>query len=215
MNSVALVILCLILGQAAHSKPSLHNTESWKTLEVPNEGGKPYKPRSTSWKLDDTTIFVGISAFRDKRCGQTLKSLFLNAEHPERITVGVIEHIHTENDKSIKCMRDYCGAMGVNPGSGKPCPYENQITIMDVSFLDARGPGMTRVMQENLLGEEEFCLQIDVHSKFVKNWDTVAMSEWGKTANEYAIISSVPPDVRMIEKRVEEMNHVCQATFTK
>ena len=74
---------------------------------------------------------------------------------------------------------------------------------------------MTRVLQENLLKDEEFCIQVDAHSKFVKNWDTVAMSEWGKTANEYGIISSVPPDVRMMDKRVDEMNHVCQATFTR
>ena len=215
MTVLLMVVLCLFWAQSANSKPSLHNTEAWNALEIASGGSGPYKPTSNSWQSADSTVFVGISAFRDKRCGQTLKSLFLNAEHPERITVGVIEHIHTENDHSIKCMRDYCSAMGVNPGSGKPCPHESQITVMDVSFLDARGPGMTRVMQENLLEDEEFCLQVDAHSKFAKNWDTVAMDEWGKTANEYAIISSVPPDVKTIDKSVGEMNHICQATFTK
>ena len=40
------------------------------------------------------------------------------------------------------------------------------------------------------------------------------MNEWGKTGNEYAIVSSVPPDEREMDKRGGEMNHVCQATFT-
>ena len=213
MMWIGIFLILFVLSVGA--TPSLHNGESWKILEsFSTLLSQPYKPTSNSWRKKDATIFVGISSFRDKRCGQTLKSLFVNAEHAERISVGVIEHIHTENDKSIKCLHDYCIAMGVNPASGRVCPHQDQITVMDVSFLDARGPGMTRVMQENLLNDEEFCLQVDAHSRFVKSWDTVAMNEWGKTENEYAIISSVPPDYSTMDRTQGEMNHVCQATFT-
>ena len=83
------------------------------------------KPTSTSWQSADSTIFVGISAFRDKLRAD-FEEPVLERRTPERITVGVIEHIHTENDHSIKCMRDYCSAMGVSPGSGKPCPHESK-----------------------------------------------------------------------------------------
>ena len=169
----------------------------------------PPPPISASWKETDTTIFVGISSFRDKRCSDTLKHVFSRADHPERISVGLINHIHTENDHGIKCLEDYCKSMGNIVGK---CKHENQITVMDVSFLDARGPGMTRVMQESLLGEQEFCLQTDAHSHFVKGWDTLSMNEWGQANNEYAILSTKPPALDSDDK---EVNHVCQATFTK
>jgi hypothetical protein len=214
MYQLILVLLLLVVGILA--SPQIFDGDEWKPLSSPSgatDGSRPPVPTSDSWSKKDTTIYVGISSFRDKRCADTLKSLFSNADNPERISVGVIEHIHTENDKRMKCLDDYCRMMG----GAQNCRYVNQITVMDVSFLDARGPGMSRVMQENLLGEEEFCMQVDAHSKFAKGWDTLSMGEWGKTNNEYAIISTVPPPFHALEGAGAgaELNHVCQATFTQ
>ncbi|KAL3914742.1 MAG: hypothetical protein SGILL_005975, partial [Bacillariaceae sp.] len=44
-----------------------------------------------------------------------------------------------------------------------------------------------------LLGNEEFCLQIDAHSQFVKDWDALLKNEWKSANNEFAILSHPPP----------------------
>jgi hypothetical protein len=178
----------------------------------------PPKPASDSWNRASTELWVGISAFRDKRCSETLKEIFGKAKYPSRITVGVLEHIHTEND-AMNCVRDYCHLIGAS--SLERCPHRGQIKLMDDSFLDAKGPGVSRVMQEQLLGDEEFCLQVDSHTKFVKNWDEILMKTWADANNEYGIISTVPPSTSTIRatqfgESVDEshLNHMCSATFT-
>ena len=192
------------------SSPMIEEGSRW--VEFKDNGGSqrdPPRPLSSSWQDKDTTIFVGIASFRDKRCSDTLKALYANADNPERIFAGVINHIHTEQDHGIKCLESYCASIGQKLGK---CNYEDQITVMDVSFLDAKSPGTSRVMQESLFREQEFCLQVDAHSHFVKGWDTLALQEWGKTENEYAIISTKPPE---LDVRQREVNHICEASFTK
>lgn len=206
------LLLVLLLVVTASSSILVQDGSTWvdfKGAEQKSGKSRPPSPSSESWKETDTTIFVGVASFRDKRCSDTLNQVFSRADHPERITVGLINHIHTENDHGIKCLEDYCRSMGGKLGS---CKHEKQITVMDVSFLDAKSPGMSRVMQESLLGEQEFCLQVDAHSHFVKGWDTQSLDEWGMAANEYAILSTKPPALDTADK---EVNHVCHATFTQ
>ena len=68
-------------------------------------------------------------------------------------------------------------------------------------------------MQQQLVKEEEFCLQVDSHSTFAPNWDTMVLQDWGLTRNEYAILSTRPPD-SAADPTPGEVNHLCQAGFT-
>ena len=43
-------------------------------------------------------------------------------------------------------------------------------------------------------------MQIDAHTDFAKGWDNLAMKEWLKTQNEYAILSNVPLSSKAREK---------------
>jgi Glycosyltransferase (GlcNAc) len=61
-----------------------------------------------------------------------------------------------------------------------------------------KGPILARSLARKVLGNEEFCMQIDAHSDFVKDWDVVATEEWRKTQNEFGVISHVP--AKMSEK---------------
>jgi hypothetical protein len=47
-------------------------------------------------------------------------------------------------------------------------------------------------MARKVLGQEEFCMQVDAHTTFVKGWDDLAKTEWKNTENEFGIISNVP-----------------------
>lgn len=43
-----------------------------------------------------------------------------------------------------------------------------------------------------LLGNEEFCLQLDAHSTMAQHWDAGLTQEWQTTANEFAVLSTIP-----------------------
>jgi len=155
-------------------------------------------------------IYVGIVNYRDRRCGVTLANLFSKAKYPGRVSVGVIDYTHTEDDTS-DCIRDFCKVMGRGCEKFKP-----QVRMIVVSFLDARGPAYGRFMEETLLKDQDFCLQVDAHSDFIQDWDMDAVSTWRKLDNEYGILSTAPPGLdKLSNSNSEEVDHLCAATFTK
>lgn len=84
-------------------------------------------------------------------------------------------------------------AIATDPGD--KCPYFHQIRLVGVHDLQAKGPTFARSLARKVLGNEEYCMQIDAHSDFVKNWDTLLKEEWKHTKNEFAVISTVPPPI--------------------
>ena len=69
------------------------------------------------------------------------------------------------------------------------------------------------------MGDEEFCLQIDAHSDFTKDWDKVLKEQWLMTENEYAIISTKPAPIQekqffeMGGSRANEVLRLCHAGY--
>ncbi|KAL3810880.1 hypothetical protein ACHAXA_003402 [Cyclostephanos tholiformis] len=169
----------------------------------------------------ETKIFVSVPQFRDgKRCGRTLKRLFEMAKYPDRIVVGLIEQTDPdlEDDDPI-CLREYCTlAMGRDAVGGergddeeegegesktrammrrdaafRDCPrVTKQIRSVRFSYLYAKGPVYARSFVRKLLGNEEFCMQIDAATDFAKDWDELALNQWMSIGNEYAVLSNVP-----------------------
>lgn len=77
---------------------------------------------------------------------------------------GLVEQIHTEEDKS-DCIAAYCQLMQANgKGEGNKCPYRDQINVVTLSYLDSRGPAFARALQSEVMQAEEFCMQVDSHS---------------------------------------------------
>ena len=74
----------------------------------------------------------------------------------------------------------------------KKCPRIDQIRKLSVHDIAAKGPGWARSLTRKILGNEEFCLQIDAHTEFVPEWDAKVKHEWAATGNEFGIISTVP-----------------------
>lgn len=77
----------------------------------------------------------------------------------------------------------------------KECPRIDQIRKLAVHNVAAKGPSWARSLVRKILGNEEFCLQIDAHSEFVSEWDDKLKHEWAATGNEFGIISTVPPAI--------------------
>lgn len=92
------------------------------------------------------------------------------------------------------------------------CPRINQIRKLSVHDIAAKGPVWARSMARKILGNEEFCLQIDAHSEFVPGWDDKVKHEWAATGNEFGIISTVPPAIGDTEDE-NSVPRQCWVTF--
>ena len=150
-----------------------------------------------------------------KRCADTLQSLFDNAKDPDNIVVGIIEQ-NAPEDRF--CMEEYCARMGVEKHYKRQnirkdvtkviaeperfkCPRFNQVRLLAFHNRSAKGPLYARSMTRKILGNEEFCMQVDAHSSFRKNWDQLAKDDWRMVQNEFAVLSHVPA------KQGEQVEH--------
>jgi Glycosyltransferase (GlcNAc) len=144
-----------------------------------------------------------------KRCADTLQSLFDNAKDPGNIIVGIIEQ-NAPEDRF--CLEEYCSRMGHNKHYKRQtirqdvtkiiaeperleCPRFNQVRLLAFHNKSAKGPLYARAMTRKILGNEEFCMQVDAHSSFRKDWDQYAKNDWRTANNEFAVISHVPAKI--------------------
>jgi hypothetical protein len=220
---LALLLLCLraqpvefaLLDKPA--APSIYNTETWVPLTHKTQEASPLPPISDSWSDPTAEIFVGIVHYRDFRCPHTIKDLFDKAQYPDRVRVGVVEQKHTEEEPRFSCILEYCRVMG-KPAETNKCPHFHQLTLVQFSHNSARGPSYARFMQQGLRQGEEFCMQVDSHSNFAQNWDTLQLTMWAQTENENAVLSSLAPDISALRRsklneESQEVPHLCQAAF--
>lgn len=101
-------------------------------------------------------IFVSIAAYRDPVCAQTLKSLFENATNPENIYIGLCQQNKADEDEDCQINNED------NPN----------IRTIRLDNFEAKGPTWARYLCSTLWNGEEYFMQIDSHTKFVKDWDT-------------------------------------------
>lgn len=99
------------------------------------------------------------------------------------------------------------------------CPHYHQVKFLAFHKVGAKGPIYARSLTRKLLGNEEFCMQMDAHSAVVQDWDVDLSKEWQATRNEYAVISTVPPKMGELESRRPGgaqqgmVPRMCQITF--
>ena len=56
-----------------------------------------------------------------------------------------------------------------------------------------------------VLCQIEFCMQIDAATDFAQGWDKLAVEQWMKTGNEYAVLSNVPQSEKEKNKNLSNM----------
>jgi len=113
-------------------------------------------PYNTNKILNDNIIFVSIASYRDPQLVHTVNSLFDMCSDPSLVHVVVCEQnditdTFTLNDKRV------------------------QKIIMDSKL--ARGPCWARYLIQQEWKGEEYYLQIDSHTRFVKDWDKLLRTE--------------------------------------
>lgn len=161
---------------------------------------------SSTWKSESTEIFIGISSYRDRRCALTIKNLLSKAKYPNRLVFGIVQQRHTEDDR-MDCIKDYCELMALDKDAA--CVHKHQLQTIAISNLEGKGPSSMHYMQQSMIHDEEFCMQVDSHTDAIQNWDTLLMDMWGSINNEFAILSTRLPDITQLPKKSTEVPHVC------
>lgn len=130
------------------------------------------------------TIFVSVASYRDQQCSRTLQSIFEMANSPDRVYVGICQQNKHSKENCL-------------PNNFK---WKKNIRSVDKSYKEAKGPTYARYICSTLFNNEDFFLQIDSHSHFVKDWDVKCIQMMKDLENEKSIknkkvlLSHYPPD---------------------
>lgn len=152
-------------------------------------------------------------------------SFFTNAKYPDRVHIGVVQQ-NDESDEDI--VVEYCKLMNTpvsivarenesikfqNQDDSKPCARLNQIRVIRIRAIEAEGPAYARALGNKMVKDgDDFCMQIDAHTKVVKDWDVLIIQQWVQTNNEYAVLSTYPTNVHDLGENTGhhwEMPHLC------
>lgn len=138
------------------------------------------------------TIFVSIPSYRDSECGKTIFSCLENASCPLRVFVGVLDY----NDLyhiNVNAKSAYDIQYKLH-GSGN---YKDQIRHIKMDYKECKGLLHARAQIERYLYKNErYYLCIDSHTRFVPNWDILAIQMWKSLHDPYAILTTFPPDIK-------------------
>lgn len=121
------------------------------------------------------TIFVCFSGIDEIDIRQTLTSCLENSKYPERIYFGIGIQYHQYNRESFK---DF-----------------SNLKQIEIIFDEVLGVGSTRQMVSLLHNNETYCLQIDAHMIFNKDWDEKIIEYYkaAKQVNNKVLISGYAP----------------------
>jgi hypothetical protein len=134
---------------------------------------KYFKPQLPA--QEPKKIFVSVAAYRDPQLTSTIDSLLTNQSGENEIIVGVCMQDTEENYNEFK--------------------YKDHPSVITrfIPYQEAKGVGVARnLVQQELYTNEDYFLQIDSHSKSIKNWDKILINQINKCASYKAILSTYP-----------------------
>jgi hypothetical protein len=85
----------------------------------------------------------------DRECAATILDAFQKAADPSRIYVGAVTYTKPDNYTDAELCK-----------SPALAPYEARIKRQNVYYLDAEGPTVTRLAAANLIGQQEYFLNV-------------------------------------------------------
>lgn len=130
-------------------------------------------------------IFVSVASYRDVSCSATIKDMFEKASAPHRIFVGICEQNSADARESCT-LPDF--------------PWHTHVRKISIPHTEARGPTVARYYCASLHQGEEYFLQIDSHTTFVKNWDEKLIAEHEQLPSPSKnILSTYPHDLNTVK----------------
>ena len=107
-----------------------------------------------------STILVHLPAYRDPELVPTIKDALAMAKYPKRIHFGICRQFKEEDGfDNLDEFRE-----------------DKRFHIMDVPYKEAQGlPWARAQINENLLTDQDYILQLDSHHRFAKDWDDIVI----------------------------------------
>jgi len=154
-------------------------------------------------KIIKDSIFISIASYRDPVCKETVKSIFENAAYPNKIFLGICQQNKPDEDEDCKINNEN------NPN----------IKIIRIPHFEAKGPTWARYLCSTLWNGEEYFMQIDSHTKFIKNWDIKCIKMIkdiiNSSASKKPILSHYPRELTDLnsynEKNQYQVPRICQS----
>ena len=125
-------------------------------------------------------IFVSIASYRDPEVIRTVTNLITNSSNPKNLYIYVLEQ-NGNTDPSVS---------GINPQLLKL----SNVDVETINYLEAKGPNWARYLIQKKWNKQEYYLQIDSHTLFIKNWDTILIEMLQLLNNDKAVLTQYPPE---------------------
>jgi len=125
--------------------------------------------------FENENIFVGIPAYNEKYILHTVEDLYEKAEFPENVYVGIFN----QKSPGFK-FEDFS-------------KYKN-VKVINASYEYPLGVGYARLSAAKLFSGQKYFLQIDAHTVFSRNWDTLLIGYYSmlSTIVDKPMISQCP-----------------------
>lgn len=127
------------------------------------------------------TILVHLPAYREPELIPTILDALAHATFPERIHFGICRQYNP--DDGFDNLDDF--------------RKDPRFKIYDVHYKSTKGlPWARGIINDTLLTDETYVLQLDAHHRFVKNWDAILIAAHNKLeeTHEKPIITGYTPE---------------------
>jgi hypothetical protein len=126
--------------------------------------GSPTLSVPARWlQRPSSRIAVSVASFRDSRCAETLRQIFLKADDPDSVVALVCEQ--NSHDPEHPSVSESCLVGPVQNG---------EVRVISIPASKATGPCTARARAASLWQGEALYLQVDAHTFFSRGWDTAA-----------------------------------------
>ena len=128
-------------------------------------------------KYMNNKIFISIACYRDKEIIPTILDAYDKAKNKNNLVFGIFLQIAEEDEKEINMNK---------------IPKNINVKLLKKSNLSARGPAYARyLINKHLWDDEKYYLQIDSHTRFIKDWDEIIKNMLSSLAPN-SVISTYP-----------------------
>ena len=210
--------------------PTITALKTWDTFmevtkDMPMKWDEENRNRFPQQRQDNS-IFVSLGTYRDPFCPMTIKSLYENARHPEKLYVGLFQQncfgprcrtgvlkggIVEDAGPDLNCYTEFCNSPeGIRSNACK----NNHVRLFNVNESESLGPYMARYLGAKFYQGEQYYLQIDSHSEFIPDWDYHLIKMVTDAPAEKPVISTYPPDSQM-KWRGTIGYRMCDSEFAK
>lgn len=120
-------------------------------------------------------IFISVASYRDSELKYTLESAIKQSSNKNSLHFGIV---HQGLDSELPDLS-----------------FIKKYSLVSMHPRDARGVGYARSIAMTLYSGEDYFLQIDSHTQFVKDWDVKMINQFKKVSeltNNKVIISAYP-----------------------